>query len=98
MAAPLGDLLTAMVTPFNPDGSVNFPSARRLVHHLVDTGSDGIVVCGTTGEGPTVSDREKIDLLDALVDEIGGSTSAGPNTSTYDTGSAPDRLDQRTEL
>ena len=46
-----------MVTPFHPDGSVNFASARRLAHHLVESGSDGIVVCGTTGEGPTVSDR-----------------------------------------
>ena len=85
MAAPLGELLTAMVTPFHPDGSVNFPSARRLVHHLVETGSDGIVVCGTTGEGPTVSDREKIDLLDALVEEVGGRACVVANTGTYDT-------------
>src|SRR6185437_2915322 len=85
MAAPLGDLLTAMVTPFHPDGSVNFPSARRLAQHLVGTGSDGIVVCGTTGEGPTVSDREKIDLLDALVEEVGGSACVVANTGTYDT-------------
>jgi 4-hydroxy-tetrahydrodipicolinate synthase len=85
MAAPLGELLTAMVTPFNPDGSVNFPSARRLAHHLVETGSDGIVVCGTTGEGPTVSDREKIDLLDALVEEVGGRACVVANTGTYDT-------------
>ena len=85
MAAPLGELLTAMVTPFHPDGSVNFPSARRLARHLVETGSDGIVVCGTTGEGPTVSDREKIDLLDALVEELGGSACVVANTGTYDT-------------
>ena len=85
MAAPLGELLTAMVTPFHPDGSVNFASARRLAHHLVESGSDGIVVCGTTGEGPTVSDREKIDLLDALVEEVGGSACVVANTGTYDT-------------
>jgi 4-hydroxy-tetrahydrodipicolinate synthase len=85
MAAPLGELLTAMVTPFHPDGSVNFASARRLAHHLVDTGSDGIVVCGTTGEGPTVSDREKIDLLDTVVEEVGGSACVVANTGTYDT-------------
>ena len=85
MAAPLGELLTAMVTPFHPDGSVNFASARRLARHLVETGSDGIVVCGTTGEGPTVSDREKIDLLDALVEEVGGSACVVANTGTYDT-------------
>jgi 4-hydroxy-tetrahydrodipicolinate synthase len=85
MAAPLGDLLTAMVTPFHPDGSVNFASARRLARHLVETGSDGIVVCGTTGEGPTVSDREKIDLLDALVEEMAGRACVVANTGTYDT-------------
>ena len=85
MAAPLGELLTAMVTPFHPDGSVNFASARRLARHLVETGSDGIVVCGTTGEGPTVSDREKIDLLDALVEEVGGGACVVANTGTYDT-------------
>jgi len=85
MAAPLGELLTAMVTPFHPDGSVNFASARRLARHLVETGSDGIVVCGTTGEGPTVSDREKIDLLDALVEEVGGNACVVANTGTYDT-------------
>src|SRR5438552_13523047 len=85
MAAPLGELLTAMVTPFHLDGSVNFASARRLAPPLVDTGSGGIVVCGTTGEGPTVSDREKIDLLDALVEEVGGSACVVANTGTYDT-------------
>jgi 4-hydroxy-tetrahydrodipicolinate synthase len=85
MAAPLGQLLTAMVTPFHPDGSVNFASARRLATHLVETGSDGIVICGTTGEGPTVNDREKLDLVDALADEVGGSACIVANTGTYDT-------------
>ena len=85
MATPLGELLTAMVTPFQSDGSVNFPSARRLAHHLVETGSDGIVICGTTGEGPTVSDREKLDLMDAIAQEVGGSACIVANTGTYDT-------------
>src|SRR6476646_1864998 len=85
MAAPLGELLTAMVTPFHLDGSVNFASARRLAHHLVETGSDGIVICGTTGEGPTVSDREKLDLMDAIADEVGASACIVANTGTYDT-------------
>ena len=85
MAAPLGELLTAMVTPFQSDGSVNFPSARRLAHHLVETGSDGIVICGTTGEGPTVSDREKLDLMDAIAEEVGDSACIVANTGTYDT-------------
>jgi 4-hydroxy-tetrahydrodipicolinate synthase len=85
MAAPLGELLTAMVTPFQSDGAVNFPSARRLAHHLVETGSDGIVICGTTGEGPTVNDREKLDLMDAIADEVGDSACIVANTGTYDT-------------
>ena len=53
MHPPLGELLTAMATPFAADGSVDVEATRRLARHLVETGSDGIVVCGTTGEGPT---------------------------------------------
>ena len=74
-----------MVTPFQADGSVNFASARRLAHHLIDTGSDGIVVCGTTGEGPTVSDREKLDLLEVITAEVGSTATVIANTGTYDT-------------
>jgi 4-hydroxy-tetrahydrodipicolinate synthase len=74
-----------MVTPFAADGSLNVDSARRLAHHLVDTGSDGIVVCGTTGEGPTVTDREKLDLFEAVVTEVGASATVIANTGTYDT-------------
>jgi 4-hydroxy-tetrahydrodipicolinate synthase len=74
-----------MVTPFAADGSLNLDSARRLAHHLVDTGSDGIVVCGTTGEGPTVTDREKLDLFEAVVTEVGATASVIANTGTYDT-------------
>ena len=85
MTAALGELLTAMVTPFDGDGRVNLGSARRLAQHLVDTGSDGVVVCGTTGEGPTVSDREALDLLEAIVSEIGGGATVVANTGSYDT-------------
>jgi 4-hydroxy-tetrahydrodipicolinate synthase len=74
-----------MVTPFAADGSLNLDSARRLAHHLVNTGSDGIVVCGTTGEGPTVTDREKLDLFEAVVTEVGASATVIANTGTYDT-------------
>jgi 4-hydroxy-tetrahydrodipicolinate synthase len=74
-----------MVTPFSADGSLNLDSARRLARHLVDTGSDGIVVCGTTGEGPTVTDREKLDLFEAVVTEVGATASVIGNTGTYDT-------------
>jgi 4-hydroxy-tetrahydrodipicolinate synthase len=74
-----------MVTPFAADGSLNLDSARRLSHHLIETGSDGIVVCGTTGEGPTVTDREKLDLFEAVVTEVGGAATVIANTGTYDT-------------
>jgi len=81
----LGELLTAMVTPFADDGTVNHESARRMARHLVDTGSDGLVVCGTTGEGPTVNDREKLELFETVVSEVGPSASVVANTGSYDT-------------
>ena len=85
MRAPLGDLLTAMITPFAGDGSVNLDAARRIARHLVDTGSDGIVVCGTTGEGPTVTDHEKLLLFETVVSEVGATHTVIANTGTYDT-------------
>jgi 4-hydroxy-tetrahydrodipicolinate synthase len=81
----LGELLTAMVTPFAGDGSVNHESARRMARHLIENGSDGIVVCGTTGEGPTVTDREKLDLFDTVVSEVGAGATVIANTGSYDT-------------
>jgi 4-hydroxy-tetrahydrodipicolinate synthase len=81
----LGELLTAMVTPFAADGSVSHDSARRIARHLVDNGSDGVVVCGTTGEGPTVNDREKLDLFETVVAEVGATASVVANTGSYDT-------------
>jgi 4-hydroxy-tetrahydrodipicolinate synthase len=81
----LGELLTAMVTPFADDGTVNHESARRMARHLVGTGSDGLVVCGTTGEGPTVNDREKLELFETVVSEAGAGASVVANTGSYDT-------------
>ena len=56
-----------MVTPFNADGSVNFDVAKSLAQFLVAEGSDGLVVGGSTGEGSSLSDEEKLDLFAALV-------------------------------
>src|SRR5436305_14775096 len=81
----LGELLTAMATPFAADGSVNHDAARRLARHLVETGSDGIVVCGTTGEGPTVNDREKLELFESVVSEVGAAATVISNTGSYHT-------------
>jgi 4-hydroxy-tetrahydrodipicolinate synthase len=59
----IGRLLTAMVTPFNEDGSVNYGAAQELARCLCEDGSDGVVVAGTTGESPTLSDDEKVELV-----------------------------------
>jgi 4-hydroxy-tetrahydrodipicolinate synthase len=80
-----GSVLTAMVTPFRADGSVDLEQFRELAGFLVENGSDGIVVCGTTGESPTLSDEEKLDLLRAAVETVGGRATVIAGTCTYDT-------------
>jgi len=72
MSAPFGRIVTAMVTPFQPDGAVDLDTARSLARHLFAHGSEGIVVAGTTGESPTLSDAEKLGLIEAVVDVAGG--------------------------
>ena len=81
----LGDVLTAMVTPFKRDGSLDLDSFRALAHHLVDNGSDGLVVTGTTGESTTLSDDERFQLYAAAVDEVGDRATVVAGTGTYDT-------------
>ncbi|HEX5496976.1 MAG TPA: 4-hydroxy-tetrahydrodipicolinate synthase [Mycobacteriales bacterium] len=69
---PFGRLLTAMITPFGPDGGVDLDGAQRLATHLVEQGdSDGLVISGTTGESPTTSDQEKDRLLRAVCEAVG---------------------------
>ncbi|HEV8596408.1 MAG TPA: dihydrodipicolinate synthase family protein, partial [Candidatus Dormibacteraeota bacterium] len=70
----IGRLLTAMVTPFKADGSVDYDAAGNLALMLVADGSDGVVVSGTTGESPTLSDAEKIELVRVVKDAIPGKT------------------------
>ncbi|TMK78785.1 MAG: 4-hydroxy-tetrahydrodipicolinate synthase [Actinobacteria bacterium] len=81
----LGEVLTAIVTPFAKDGSVNYEGFRALARHLVDDGSDGFVVAATTGESPTLTDKEKLGLWEAAVDEVGERASVIASTGTYDT-------------
>src|SRR5206468_665074 len=81
----LGEVLTAIVTPFHPDGSVNVEKFRELAAHLVDHGSDGLVVAGTTGESPTLTDEEKLELFAAAVDAVGDRATIVAGTGTYDT-------------
>jgi 4-hydroxy-tetrahydrodipicolinate synthase len=81
----LGSVLTAIVTPFHEDGAIDFDAFRRLARHLVENGSDGIVVAGTTGESPTLSDDERLELFRVAVDELGGRASVVGGTGTYST-------------
>ena len=81
----LGEILTAIVTPFKPDGSVDLERFRALASHLVENGSDGLVVTGTTGESPTLSDDERFRLYEAAVDEVGDRATVVAGTGTYST-------------
>ena len=81
----LGEVLTAIVTPFGRDGAVDLDAFRALARHLVDNGSDGLVVTGTTGESPTLSDEERFDLYAAAVEEVGERATVVAGTGTYDT-------------
>jgi 4-hydroxy-tetrahydrodipicolinate synthase len=85
LSGVLGNVLTAIVTPFHEDGAVDFDAFQRLARHLVENGSDGLVVAGTTGESPTLADAEKLELFAAAVDAVGGRASVVAGTGTYDT-------------
>ena len=85
VTARLGTLLTAMATPFKPDGSLDTETAARLATHLVDAGCDGLVVSGTTGESPTTTDDEKITLLRAVLDAVGDRARIVAGAGSYDT-------------
>jgi 4-hydroxy-tetrahydrodipicolinate synthase len=81
----LGEVLTATVTPFARDGSVDLERFRALARHLVENGSDGLVVTGTTGESPTLTDDERFELYAAAVDEVGERATIVAGTGTYST-------------
>ena len=81
----LGEVFTAIVTPFDDDGRVDIVRFRALASHLVDNGSDGLVVTGSTGESPTLSDDERFELYAAAVDEVGGRATVIAGTGTYST-------------
>jgi 4-hydroxy-tetrahydrodipicolinate synthase len=83
--ARISGVITAMVTPFAADGSVDLAAARRVARHLIDNGSHGLVVAGTTWESPTLSNEERLSLLDAVLDEVGGEGTIIAGTGTNDT-------------
>ncbi|MBU2697548.1 4-hydroxy-tetrahydrodipicolinate synthase [Pimelobacter sp. 30-1] len=84
-SAPFGTLLTAMVTPFHEDGSVDLDGVQKVAKHLVDHGNDGIVVSGTTGESPTTTGAEDGETLAAVKDAVGDRAKVVAGVGTNDT-------------
>ena len=87
IAAPFGRMITAMVTPFDKDGAIDWDGVARLAQHLVDNGHDGIAVNGTTGEAPTTKSSEKLEVI-KVVKSVGGPkitvlSGAGDNETSY---------------
>lgn len=80
-----GRILTAMVTPFNDDYSVNYEAAANLARHLVENGSDGLVVAGSTGEGVTMNKEEKLRLFSTVLDAVGDKAAVIAGTGSNDT-------------
>ncbi len=85
MRADFGSLLTAMITPMQHDGSVDLKGAARLAKHLVENGSDGVVVGGTTGESPTLTHREKLELFATVLEAVGDRAKVIAGTGSYAT-------------
>jgi 4-hydroxy-tetrahydrodipicolinate synthase len=81
----LGEVLTAIVTPFDTTGAVDYERFRELAAHLVENGSDGLVVAGTTGESPTLTDDERLELIAVAVDAVGDRATVVAGTGTYAT-------------
>jgi 4-hydroxy-tetrahydrodipicolinate synthase len=84
-SAPFGTVLTAMVTPFGEDGSVDFDALQRVARHLVDHGHDGLVISGTTGESATTTKEEDGEVLAAVKDAVGDRAKLVAGVGTNDT-------------
>ena len=96
--ARFGELLTAMVTPFSKDGSLNVSAARTLAAYLVDHGSDGLVLAGTTGESPTLTHDEKLTLFENVLEEVGDRAKIVAGTGSYDTAESIELTKEACEL
>jgi 4-hydroxy-tetrahydrodipicolinate synthase len=94
----IGGILTAMVTPFAKDGGLDEDAAVRLMHHLLDNGSDGLVLAGSTGESPTLTDEEKCRLWELGVAETGDDAAIVAGTGTYDTRHSVELTERATEI
>jgi 4-hydroxy-tetrahydrodipicolinate synthase len=99
MPADLGSILTAMVTPFDADGNVDEEAAVALMHHLVEHGSDGLVICGTTGEASTLDDEEHLGMIRLAVEEMRGTgTTIVAGVGSNDTRHAVHLTERATEI
>ncbi len=85
MATDIGRLITAMVTPFDEQGNVDYEQAKRLANALIDSGSDGLVVSGTTGESPTLTTEEKLRLFSEVKSAVGNRAAIIAGTGNYNT-------------
>ena len=94
---PLGTVLTAMVTPMHADGTIDIDSTIVLANHLLDHGSDGLVISGTTGEAPTTHAPEKLELTRALVEAVGHRATLIAGAGSNDTAHAVMMAQQATE-
>src|SRR5688500_17390904 len=94
----LGEVLTAAVTPFDSRGAVDLDKFRELCRFLVDNGSDGVVVAGTTGESPTMTDEERLSLIETAVAELDGHATVVAGTGTYSTAHSVHLTEQAHEL
>jgi 4-hydroxy-tetrahydrodipicolinate synthase len=82
---PFGRLTTAMITPFRPDGSLDLDAAQKVASYLVDRGNDALIINGTTGEAPTTSDAEKVQLVKAVLAAVGDRAKVIAGVGTNDT-------------
>jgi 4-hydroxy-tetrahydrodipicolinate synthase len=98
MPSNLGAILTAMVTPFRADGGVDEDAAVALMNHLVEHGSDGLVICGTTGEAPALDDQEHLGMIALAVQEMRGRCTIVAGVGSNDTRHAVQLTERATEL
>ena len=98
MPVNLGSILTAMVTPFDADGSVDEQAAVALMNHLVEHGSDGLVICGTTGEASTLDDEEHLGMIRLAVEEMKGRCPIVAGVGSNDTRHAVQMTERATEI
>ncbi len=98
MPDQLGSIMTAMVTPFGADGALDEQAAVSLMHHLIDHGCDGLVMCGTTGEASTLSDEEHLRMVELAVQEMSGRCTIVAGAGSNDTRHAAHLAERATEL